>query len=197
VQSDPIGLDGGINTYSYALSAPTKFTDKEGLDTWGNTICLPTHIYVVQSSGNDKNGPTWGAAGSATNESPESAASITFFPANSFPDKDKRSPGIASGTYYGTFGSRAHGYPSANARGPGIVMNDNGAIPTLGPNPAKGGMSFADYVHLHCQNYRQSRSDTDRGSEGCVTVRGDYCQKLWDLEKNQCNKNVIVHIIRN
>lgn len=98
-------------------------------------------------------------------------------------------------------GAKAHpppgGFRSARARGPGVVLNNNGRIPTLGPNPAQSGMSFADYVHLHCQNYGQCRSDSNRGSEGCLTVRGDYCQRLWELEKNQCNKNVIVHVIRN
>lgn len=195
-QSDPIGLAGGINTYAYVDSNPLNFTDPTGLDRWGDTMCLPTHVYVVQSSGNGKDGPTWGAAGSASNDSLESPGFMSF-PANSFPDRTYGSPGIVSGTYYGTYGSTAHGFPSVGKRGPGIVMNQNKAIPTLGPNPAQGGLSFADYVHMHCQNYGQSRSDTNRGSAGCLTVRGDFCKRLWDMLERQCNKNVIIHVIRN
>ena len=37
MQSDPIGLDGGINTYGYALQNPLRNTDPLGLLIWEGT----------------------------------------------------------------------------------------------------------------------------------------------------------------
>jgi RHS repeat-associated protein len=48
VQSDPIGLDGGINTYLYAWSSPLIRVDSSGLISFGSTCTNEQRIFISE-----------------------------------------------------------------------------------------------------------------------------------------------------
>jgi len=145
LSKDPILFGGGSpNLYSYTMNDPINLIDPSGLFT------------VIVNDPGGRNGPTYGGTITII---PDSGPTITI-PGSSWPNPTNPSPGVAPGTYPATYN------PTGHHGGPGIVLNGNGQIPTLGPNPNQNGNPFADYIHLH-----PGDSSTNRGSAGCITTQ--------------------------
>ena len=153
IQSDPIGLRGGLNTYVYVGGDPVNNIDPFG---------LATITFGGQGTG----------AGTVYNQSvtvtSNSGVALGTFDGSSTPNPYKPSNPSLTGTDaypYVAPGS----YPAANGphQGqPAIVLNNNAAVPSteLNPNyPSQG--ATATYVHVHA-----GQNANWKGSAACPTI---------------------------
>jgi hypothetical protein len=147
------------------------------VDPWG----LDYSIYV--NEGGERNGTTYGA--SIVIYSSRQGRVLTNINGSSWPNPNSGAPGIAPGYYESRYSPIGH-----QQRTNGVRLLNGGFVPTIGANPAQGGQSVANGVNIHC-GYR----DNWRGSQNCITIHPDHCERVWDFlgNDNGDTGNVILY----
>jgi RHS repeat-associated protein len=156
VESDPIGLEAGTNTFAYVGSAPTGDSDPFGLDKLiqyvDNTalgsmgVMYPSLVFIYDTDTNQISGPYRGSTQPDQTRSAcnggcvSSAPGVYKYKRGLFPNRPMK-PGVQ--------------------RYIALLL---GTVPATGPNPNHNGNASLTGVWIH----RGGRKSTT--SEGCLTI---------------------------
>lgn len=155
ITSDPIGLWGGLNTYGYVYQNPIRYIDPFGL------------FEARVSDGGGRNGATYGGYMTITGNNGQS----TTVRASTWPKPSSLNPGVKEGNYNAIYKQKGH-----KGQTDGIRIRDGLEVPTIAPNPNNNNQSTATGINVHC-----GYSETNRGSQGCITIHPDDCDKVWGV----------------